>query len=29
MKKNWLITGVLVMSVLAFTACGKKEAESV
>ena len=25
MKKKWLITGVLVLSMLAFTACGKKE----
>ena len=25
MKKQWLITGVLVMSMLAFAACGKKQ----
>ena len=25
MKKQWLITCVLVMSVLAFAACGKKQ----
>ena len=28
MKKQWLIMGLLIMSVLAFTACGKKQEEA-